>query len=96
MLYDLPPTFSFLGLKRDYSSLYLLAFLSSVVPFSHIYRVGQRLSYQQLVDYQWVTERFLLLPSTVAAASTLHSVKPWKLIYSPHPSHHLSCIICIL
>jgi len=36
------------------------------------------------------------LPSTVTAASTLiHSVKPWKLIYSPHLSHHLSYITCI-
>jgi len=37
------------------------------------------------------------LTSTVTAASTLHSFhRARKLIYSPHLSHHLSDIICIL
>jgi len=52
-----------------------------------------------------VTERFLSLPpgrGTVCRQQSLlrqpciHSVEPWKLIYSTHLSHHLSDIICIL
>jgi len=37
------------------------------------------------------------LPSTLTAASTLHSFcRALKLIYSPHLSHHLSYIVCFL
>jgi len=52
-----------------------------------------------------VTERFLSLPpgrGTVCRQQSLlrqpciHSVEPWKLIYSPHLSHHLSYIIWIM
>ena len=69
------------------------------------HRVRQRSSYHLLEGRQWVTERFLSLPpgrGTVCRQQSLlrqpciHSVEPCKLIYSPHLSHHLSYIICIL
>ena len=69
------------------------------------YGVRQRSSYQRLGGRQWVTERFLSLPpgrGTVCREQSLlpqpciHSVEPWKLIYSLHVSDHLSYIICIL
>jgi len=68
-------------------------------------RVHQHLSYQLVECRHWVTERFVsLLPGhrTVCCQQSLlrqpciHSVEPWKLIYSPHLSHHLNYIVCIL
>jgi len=71
-------------------------------------RVRQRSSYHILEGRHWVTGRFLSLPpgrGTVCHQQSLlrqpyiHSVEPWKgwkLIYSPHLSHHLSYIVCIL
>jgi len=67
--------------------------------------VQQSMSYQRPGGRHWVTKCFLLLPpecGTVCRQQSLlrqpriHSVEPWKLIYSPHLSHHLSYIICIL
>ena len=69
------------------------------------HRVRQRSSYHLLEGRHWVTECFLSLPpgrGTVYRQQSLlrqpciHSVEPWKLIYSPHLSHHLSYIVCIL
>jgi len=62
--------------------------------------VHQRSLYQRPEDRHWATVRFCgchSLPSTVTAATNLHSFRPaWKLIYLPHLSRHLSDIICIL
>jgi len=69
------------------------------------HRVCRHSSYQLLEGRHWVTERFLSLPperGTVYCRQSLlcqpciHSVEPWKLIYSPHLSHHLSYTVCIL
>jgi len=69
------------------------------------HRVRQRSSYQLLEGRHWVTERFLSLPpgrwtvyrqQSLLRQPCIHSVEPWKLIYSPHLSHHLSYIVCIL
>jgi len=63
------------------------------------YYYRQRSLYQILECRHWVTERFLSLPSghgTVCRQQSLlrqpciHSVEPWKLIYSPHLVHHLT------
>ena len=81
---------------------------SSSSPSLHtnlIYNIDISSSYQLLEGRHWVTERFLSLPpgrGTVCRQQSLlrqpciHFVEPWKLIYSPHLSHHLSYIICIL
>ena len=69
------------------------------------HRVCRHSSYQLLEGRHWVTEHFLSLPpgrGTVCRQQSLlcqpciHSVEPWKLIYSPHLSHHLSYTVCIL
>ena len=68
------------------------------------HRVRQHSSYQVLEGRHWATEDFLSLPpdrGTVCRQQSLlrqhciHSVEPWKLIYPPHLSQHLSHITCI-
>ena len=69
------------------------------------HQVHQCSSYQLLEGRHWVIEHFLSLPPgrrTVCRQQSLlrqpcvHSIEPYKLIYSPHLSHHLSYNVCIL